>query len=110
MQRLPTALTAVILAACTVSALAAAPSSASITVGATVRPFARIESVQTRTSLRITAEDVARGWVEPAGTTRLTVRTSSPRGYRLDIRNENDAIWLTTVRGLPGADECASST
>ena len=100
---LPRVVTAVLTLTAGASAhiLAASPDSDSLTVGATIRPYARIESLSTRKTLRITATDIDRGWVDVPATTHVKIRTNAPHGYHLVVEIDSDAIWLTEVRGLP---------
>ena len=72
-----------------------------ITVGATVRAYARIESVETAETLRITAADIKRGWVDVRARTHVKVKTNAPRGYHLQVKINSPRIWLTEIRGLP---------
>lgn len=76
-------------------------SAAGITVGATVRAYARIESVEAAKTLRITAEDIQRGWVDVRTNTHIKVKTNAPRGYHLQVKIDSAQIWLTEIRGLP---------
>ena len=71
-----------------------------ITVGATVRAYARIEEIETAKNLRITTADVKRGWVDVRTSTHVKVKTNGPRGYHLHIKIESADIWLTEIRGL----------
>lgn len=59
---------------------------ASLTVGATVVPYARLESAEVPGSVNITAADVSQGWVRASVPLSLAVRTNSREGYRVNFR------------------------
>ncbi|MBS0394540.1 MAG: hypothetical protein JSR54_07935, partial [Proteobacteria bacterium] len=82
---------------------AGATARAQIPVGATVLARALIADERSPAVLEVSAADVARGFVEVRGATRLTVANTSPYGYALDVWPAAPVFRSVIVGGL-GAD------
>lgn len=63
----------------------AGQSRAAFPVTVTVMAVARMEILEQAPSLRITAADLRRGYVDISDATVLTVKTNSPAGFALDV-------------------------
>jgi hypothetical protein len=76
--------------------------SATLSVTARVVRFATVR-VAVPTSLTISDQDVARGYVEVAAPLRLNVRSNVPDGYRLVLKTQGTAVQDAVVQGLSQA-------
>ena len=74
--------------------------SASVIVGATVVPFARLEMQRQKHSLTLKPEDVTRGHAEVVAAMDLVVSTNSPNGYVLNFQITSDVIWGAEILGM----------
>jgi hypothetical protein len=74
--------------------------SASVSVGATVIPSARLELGRHERLLTLKPEDVTRGYVEVVPAMSLVVRTNGATGYFLDFQIASDMIWGADIFGL----------
>lgn len=73
---------------------------AKVTVSATVMKHASLKVLAQPAAVVITAEDVARGYVDVAAPAQVAIRSNSPRGYMLEFANEGDFMRGILVRGL----------
>lgn len=73
---------------------------AKISVSATVLKHASLKVLAQPATVVITAEDVARGYVDVATPAQIAIRSNSPRGYMLEFANEGDFMRQVLVRGL----------
>lgn len=73
---------------------------ARVSVSATVLKHASLKVLAQPTSVVITAEDVARGYVDVAAPAQVAIRSNSPRGYLLAFANEGDFMREILVTGL----------
>jgi hypothetical protein len=80
---------------------APAGSSGGVSVGATVRPYARVESASTPGALTLSAADVARGYVDVRDGGTWVVKTNAS-SYVLEIEVVGAGDWIVAVeaRGL----------
>ena len=93
------ALTAIVAAALVAGSLQAG--SASATIQVSVQVIGRtILTVQSEPSVTITAEDLARGWVEVADPTILTVKSNQRAGFRLAFAPTASWVAGGEVAGL----------
>lgn len=79
---------------------AAAADQAKLTVTATVLKHASLRVLAQPTAVVITAEDVARGYVDVAAPAELAIKCNSRRGYMLEFANQGDFMREIHVRGL----------
>ena len=71
-------------------------------VQATVLPVASFTRVQAPLALEVTARDAARGYVDVAEPTRLSVRSNGP-GFVLDVHTLVPVLTAIDVYGLRGS-------
>lgn len=76
---------------------------AGVAVDATVRPYARIVAKSGPEVLDVTAEDVARGFVDAPAATVLAVKTNARQGYDLRVDRQGDPLFLVVEIGDLGA-------
>lgn len=102
---------AVVAAAAAVHAGRAEPGGAraDITISVRVPAIAVIRAAQHPPHLAVTEADVARGWVDVAGVSRLTIATTSQAGYLLEFLPRTTLFRSAEIRsgGTPvafGAD------
>jgi len=92
------------LAAVTVTAGVAtstpAASSAAFTVGARVRPIARIERLAAPAAILLTDADLARGWVDLPEPVNLEVRANTRGGCDLQLDLDTDVALAIEIGGL----------
>ena len=93
----------------TVAGAAETSRSAALTVGARVRPVARIERLEAPAALLLTDADVARGWVDLSGPVALEVRANTPGGCDLEIALDTDVALAVEVDGVGAAPVLAGS-
>lgn len=95
-------LLALALAAALVPALPAraASVSASLAVSVVVPPRAVLSVESEPSSLRITEEDVARGYVEVPKASRVQIRTNTPGGWLAELQVLQGPYRLIEVTGL----------
>ncbi len=79
---------------------AAVTARAQMPVGATVLARALIAEEQSPAVLEVSAADVARGYVDVRGATRLTVANTSPYGFALDVWPAVPVFRALVVGGL----------
>lgn len=93
---------ALLIAFCLVflSMAAADPGVGKLTVTATVRKHASMKLVMQPTSVLVTADDVARGFVDVPASVQLVVRSNSPGGYLLDFGSNDNFMQQIRVTGL----------
>ncbi|MFQ5718292.1 MAG: hypothetical protein ACE5IK_01975 [Acidobacteriota bacterium] len=84
-------------------ATAEAAGTAGITVGATVRSYARIETARLPSDLTLVQADVDRGWIDLPHAAHLRVRTNSPQGYELVLTTRDGPVWLVEVSSVSGS-------
>jgi hypothetical protein len=82
------------------SMAAADPGVGKLTVTATVRKHASMKVVMQPTSVLVTADDVARGFVDVPASVQLVVRSNSPGGYLLDFGSNDNFLHQIRVTGL----------
>lgn len=73
---------------------------AKLTVSATVLKHASLQVLTQPTSVVITAADIARGYVDAAVPSQISIRSNSSLGYMLDFANQGDFMRRILVRGL----------
>lgn len=83
-----------------VQTAAAAQASAAMPVSATVIAGARKQIDYQATQLKITAADVAHGYVEALSASRFSVTSNSRSGYRIDFHSMGDFFKSVEVAGL----------
>ena len=81
-------------------ALAGADSRRQFTVGATVSPVARMETLATPASLVVSDADLKRGYVAVPQPVRLRVYSNSRTGFALDVRNLAREMPAVKVSGM----------
>ena len=59
--------------------------------------------------VRITAEDIARGYVEVVGPVRAAIHSNSPQGYMLVFAGQGDFVRHARMRGLDGEVQLTSN-
>jgi len=79
---------------------AAAADSTKLQVTATVAKRATLRVLAQPTSVVLTAQDIARGWVDIPATAQLAVHSNSGEGYMLEFINQGDFVREVLVRGL----------
>ena len=94
---------ATILAMMSVS-LSAHASETTLTVSAAVLKHASMQVVAQPDSVVVTAEDIARGYVDVPGTAKITVQSNTQGGYLLHFARLGDFFRQALVRGLAGPD------
>lgn len=82
------------------SLAAADPGISKLTVTATVRKHASMKMVMQPTSVLVTADDVARGFLDVPASVQLVVRSNSPGGYLLDFGSNDNFLHQIRVTGL----------
>ena len=82
----------------------AAAVSARILVSAAVLPRTAILSATMPASLDVSASDVARGFVEVRGSSRILVTNNSPEGFELEVFTGASIFSSVAVYGLGGDD------
>lgn len=80
---------------------AMATEQAKVTVSATVLKHASLRVLAQPAAVVITAEDIARGYVDVASPAQVAIKSNSPRGYMLEFANEGDFMRQILVKGLP---------
>lgn len=75
-------------------------SAATVVVSAVIPARASVQLQAAPSGLTITAEDVARGYVDAKGPMALLVSSNSLRGVMLEFNSNNDNVQQTTVDGL----------
>ena len=88
-----------VIAGCCVTA-SARDARTSIAVSATVLPVARLELQSVPTQLRISGEDLDRGFIDAPDPTSFIVRSNSPSGFALDVVTLMPLASSVVVRGL----------
>lgn len=109
--------TAALVAVLSIGAIAAPQASAAETrhaagtmqVSAMVLPFARVQPTQQVSSLRITPQDVARGYVDVPSASVLEVKTNSRHGVILRFDNMAEFVKSIKISGLGGDIELGAS-
>jgi hypothetical protein len=93
---------ALTLAACLApaSSLYAGAVSASLSVSVVVPARAVLAVESQPTELRITEEDVARGWVAATGVSHVRIRTNAPAGWLLEVQPLSGPYRSLDVTGL----------
>ncbi len=81
---------------------------ATVAVSATVIARAKLHTAHQESHLRVTALDVARGYVDVAGASRFSVQTNSRSGYSLEFFPLGDIFATVWVGGLADAVQLAS--
>lgn len=79
---------------------AMATEQAKVTVSATVLKRASLRVLAQPAAVVVTAEDIARGYVDVAAPARVAIKSNSPRGYMLEFANEGDFMRQILVKGL----------
>lgn len=69
-------------------------------VSATIAKRATLKVLAQPATVVISADDIARGYVEVASRAQVSIRSNSPRGYMLVFANEGDFLRQMRVRGL----------
>jgi hypothetical protein len=69
-------------------------------VSATVNAVARLQVQSAPTELRVSDEDVRRGFIDVLQPTDLIIRSNSAHGYALDVTTLTPMISSVIVRGL----------
>lgn len=78
----------------------ASESRASLIVGATVQPVARIQAASMPVAVFVSAADVRRGYVEVRQPASLEVNSNSPDGIALDLMTMSPLMTSMIVSGL----------
>jgi hypothetical protein len=73
---------------------------AHFSVGAFVRPVASLNVRAAPPAINVSANDVARGYVDVANPTQLDVQTNSSEGYVLNVLPRTNLFSQVQVRGL----------
>ena len=81
----------------------AATTNSGFAVSVIVMPRTAIVASSMPDALEVSADDVARGFVDVTGESRLVVTNSSPGGYELDVWPVGSVFSAVTVYGI-GAD------
>jgi hypothetical protein len=83
--------------------------SASLAVTVVVPPRALLSVESEPSSLRITEEDVARGYVDVPKASRFQVRTNTPSGWLVEFQVEKGPYRSIEVTGLGGPSQVSAS-
>ncbi|MES3025271.1 MAG: hypothetical protein V4857_27155 [Pseudomonadota bacterium] len=86
----------------------AAEGGAAMGVSVTVLPYVQLKVISQMDQFRVTAADIARGYVEVAGGSHFAVRSNSREGYVLAFDNLPEQIKSMQISGLDGAVEIGS--
>jgi len=78
----------------------AGDSIARFSVGAFVRPVAKLDVRAMPPAIDVSSNDVARGYVEVASATQLDVQSNSRQGYVLNVSPRTNMFSQVQVRGL----------
>lgn len=79
---------------------ATAAEPAEMMVSAAVLKQASLKVLAQPSAVVVTADDIARGYVDVAAPAEVAIRSNSPRGYMLEFANEGDFMRQILVRGL----------
>lgn len=77
-----------------------ATGSATLTVGARVRPVVRLDRLAAPASLTLTETDLARGWVDLTEPLELEVRANTSGGWDLGLDLDTDVVLAVGIGGL----------
>lgn len=82
---------------------------AMLSVNAFVVPATRVDILSHAAVLDVSVEDVRRGFVEVRGATRLSITSTSPLGYRVDVHPRlaifrSVELWIDGLRARLGRD------
>jgi hypothetical protein len=93
---------AILLGAAFVGSFAAPAAAASteLQVTAYVMKRATLQVLAQPTSVVLTQDDIARGWVDVPATAQLAVQSNSGEGYMLEFTNQGDFVRQVLVKGL----------
>lgn len=80
-----------------------------LVVSATVPKQARLSVSERPDAVEITADDLARGYVDVAESMFIAVRSNSPEGYLLELAAEGEFLQAIQVDGLGGRLQFGSS-
>ncbi len=95
---------AVLLASTLAPVKATAASAYSVvTLSATVLPYHRLDVVHQTSTLTVTAEDVARGYVDVASGTQLRAQSNERRGFSVSFDPRMKLFARATITGLANA-------
>lgn len=72
-------------------------------VSATILPRTEVETTAAPATLQVSAQDIARGWIDLPQAVRLTVRSNLPHGPTLLIATTGDLVSSGSVGGLAEA-------
>lgn len=73
-----------------------------LTVSATVLKRASLRVLSQPTAVRVTAADIARGYVDVPGAAKIAVRNNSPAGFQFEFSSNGEFVRGLRVRGLGG--------
>lgn len=79
---------------------AALAGEAEVTVGVTILKHTSVQVLSQPASVVVTAEDIARGYVDVPAATHVAVRSNTPQGYLLEFASQGDFMRQIVVRGL----------
>jgi hypothetical protein len=91
---------AALLVLCAAAGVAQAQTSAQMQVTAMIRRVANLQVLTQPASVRVTREDVARGFVEAQGPLEVSVRSNTAGGYLLAIATRSQFFRSAQIRGL----------
>jgi len=81
-------------------AASAGSGSSTMTVSATVLPYLRLQVLKQNSTLDVTPEDVARGYIDVAAATDLMARTNDRNGFSLSFDARSSVFRKAQVTGL----------
>ena len=85
---------------CAFGGTAHAQTSAQMQVTAMIRRVANLQVLAQPASVRVTREDIARGWVEAQGPLQVAVRSNTVGGYLLAITTRSQFFRSAQIHGL----------
>jgi hypothetical protein len=81
-------------------AVSARDAHTSFNVSATVNAVARLQVQSAPTEIRVSDEDLRRGFIDVLQPTNLLIRSNSANGYALDVTTVTPMLASVVVRGL----------
>lgn len=91
---------ATVLLLCAFAGAAQAQTATQMQVTATIRRVANLQVLAQPGSVRVTREDIARGYVEAQGPLEVAVRSNTVDGYLLAITTRSQFFRSAQIRGL----------